>query len=435
VTTRPADVASALAAAFLAEGDWDADALRARAAIAIGTRAFVAPVIEEVLAAYRTAPRAWPRELARAIAAGPAFESAVARAHSRRRPMPRVRVWLPVARPELDLVSRALPVLRDSRELAEWLGLTDGELDWFADPRSWERRRSADPRLRHYGYRWRATRSGERLLERPRPRLRALQRRVLHELLALVPTHPAAHGFVPGRSVHSFAAPHAGRSVVVRVDLRSFFSSVGAGRVWSVLLLAGYPEQVAHLLTALGTNAVPPGVLRGHGRPEQRRQLSRPHLPQGAPTSPALANLVSGRLDRRLAGLAAARGFRYTRYADDLAFSTDGGGADALLGAVGRIVVEEGFEVHPDKVSVQRSGQRQRLAGLVVNERPRVARAEVDRLRAVLHDAAVHGPAAANREGVEDFRQHLQGRVAWASYRDPARGRRLAAQLDAITWT
>jgi hypothetical protein len=272
------------------------------------------------------------------------------------------------------------------------------------------------------------------LLERPRPVLCGIQRHLLHRLVARIPTHEAAHGFVPGRSVHTFAGPHAGRKVVVRADLRGFFTSVSAGRVWSVLRIAGYPEDVAHVLTGFATNAVPAAALRGHGTFTQRSLLAHPHLPQGAPTSPALANLVATKLDRRLAGLAAARGFRYTRYADDLAFSTDGGGADKLLDAVHRIVADEGFVVHPDKVSVQRSGHRQRLAGLVVNDRPRMARAEVDRLRAILHDAATHGPAVANRDGTPNFRQHLEGRVAWASYRDPVRAARLHAALAAIAW-
>lgn len=82
-----------------------------------------------------------------------------------------------------------------------------------------------------------------------------------------------------------------------------------------------------------------------------------------------------------------------------------------------------------------RTGGRQRLAGLVVNDRPRLARAEVDRLRAVLHDAAVRGPATANRAGVADFRAHLQGRVAWASYHDPVRAARLTTQFAANDWS
>jgi len=434
MTTRPGDVASALASAFLAEGEWVPRALRDRAIVAVGRRFFLNALIAEVFASYRTPPRDRPRELTGFVLRSRSFEAAIERAHKARRPLAEVRARLPIAVPELQLSSPALPALRTTGELSHWLGLTPGELDFYADTKSWERRHGTDDRLLHYSYRWVSTRTGEGLLERPRPVLRSLQRRLLDELVARIPTHDAAHGFVAGRSIHTFAAPHAGRAVVVRVDLRSFFSSITAGRIWAVLRIAGYPETVAHALTGFATNAAPSRALGTHGTAPQRALLGRPHLPQGAPTSPALANLVAGKLDQRLAGLAVRRGFRYTRYADDLAFSTDGGGADRLLDAVHRIVADEGFEVHPDKVSVQRSGQRQRLAGLVVNDRPRLARADFDALRATLHDAAVRGPAAANRHGVADFRAHLLGRVAWASYRDPARGRRLAAQLAEIAW-
>ena len=331
MTTRPHDVAAAVAAAALAEGEWTGESVLARATEAVGRRAFLRPVVAGLLAAYAEPPRDRPREVAAAIRASPAFERAVVRASRTGRPMARVRVWFPVATPSLRLRSRALPQLATVGEVGAWLGLDDGALHGYADPRSWERT-ARDPRLRNYTYRWTPSSSGERLLERPRPRLRAVQRRVLDDLVVLIPIHEAAHGFVPGRSVRSFAAPHAGRRVVVRVDLRSFFSTVTAGRVWAALRTAGYPEQVAHVLTGLVTNAVPYSELRDHGTATQRQLLRRPHLPQGAPTSPALANLVAGRLDRRLAGLAAALGYRYTRYADDLAFSTDGGGAGPAAG-------------------------------------------------------------------------------------------------------
>jgi RNA-directed DNA polymerase len=83
---------------------------------------------------------------------------------------------------------------------------------------------------------------------------------------------------------------------------------------------------------------------------------------------------------------------------------------------------------------VRRRHERQLVCGVVVNERPNVPRADVDRLKATLHDAVLHGPDAANRHGVADFRAHLQGRVAWAAQLNPARGRRLQAALDAIAW-
>jgi hypothetical protein len=145
------------------------------------------------------------------------------------------------------------------------------------------------------------------------------------------------------------------------------------------------------------------------------RHLATAHLPQGAPTSPALANLAAFGLDRRLDGLAAALGARYSRYADDLAFS---GGLHLrrTRADVGRLVAtiagEEGFRLHPAKTSCRTSAQRQVLAGVVVNRRPNVARKDYDRLKAIVHNAARAGGASQNRLGHPDFRASLEGRVA-----------------------
>jgi hypothetical protein len=255
--------------------------------------------------------------------------------------------------------------------------------------------------------------------------------------------HPAAHGFVAGRGVRSAVAGHAGADVVLCLDLRAFFASVTAGRVYGVFRAAGYPEPVAHLLTGLVTVATPVAVLSAMtpgGSPEDRfglrRRLARGHLPAGAPTSPALANLVAYRLDARIAGYAAA-GVTYTRYADDLVLS--GGPAlrartAAMARAVERIVTEEGFALNPAKTRVRVASQRQLVLGAVINDRPTVPRREYDRLRAVLHNARRTGGAAQNRAGDPDFRARLTGQVAWVGSLDPVRGARLRAELERIEW-
>ncbi len=167
------------------------------------------------------------------------------------------------------------------------------------------------------------------------------------------------------------------------------------------------------------------------------QRLSEPHLAQGAPTSPALANLAAFGLDARLAGLARSAGATYTRYADDLTLS--GGpalrrAAPGIVDLVGRIARDEGFRVNEDKTRIAGPGQRRLVTGLVVNERPQVPRADYDRLRAVLHDAARHGPAAANRGRHVDFRAHLLGRIGWAGTGNPERAARLQRAFAAIDW-
>src|SRR5258705_5072218 len=315
-------LATVLADACLAAPAWELSALTGVVADVLDRPpGWLAGVLGEVLAAYPRPPADRPRELARFIA----------RLASFREQMPGAPGAAPDAKPVHSVsyvvspprtVHRPFrtPVLDDVGALADWLELSVEQLLWSADTRGMNRR-AGDWRLRHYRYLW----LNGRLIEAPKPRLRALQRRILAELLGPVPTHPAAHGFVPGRSPHTFAALHSGQSVVIRLDVLSFFASVTAARVYGFFRTTGYPEPVAYALTGLCTTWTPASVR--HAAPSipdrdyRLALLGTPHLPQGAPTSPALANLGGFRLDRRLTGLAGAYELRYTRYADDLAFS------------------------------------------------------------------------------------------------------------------
>jgi hypothetical protein len=204
---------------------------------------------------------------------------------------------------------------------------------------------------------------------------------------------------------------------------------------------------VAHALTALMTNRVAAGAwaeipvpAASHLRAAHAllgRRLATPHLPQGAPTSPMLANLCAFTLDRRLAGLAARLDATYTRYADDLVFSGDrtlARRAPAILATVRTIVADEGLRLNEGKTRVMTAGQRQRVTGVVVNAHPNVAREDLDRLKATLHNAATHGPQSQNRSGVPDFRAHLLGRIAWVAALNPARAARLRRTFELIAW-
>lgn len=271
--------------------------------------------------------------------------------------------------------------------------------------------------------------------------MKAIQRRLLEEILDQIPPHDAAHGFRRGRSINSFTSPHVGQQVVIRIDLQDFFASINLARIVALFLTAGYPERVARLLAGLCTNTVPTDVIDGIAAPlgneGRHRDLERPHLPQGAPTSPALANLSAFRLDCRLGGLAKSAGAVYTRYADDLAFS--GGHAFARSAKrfcvhVAAIAMDEGFRVHHRKTRVMRRAVRQHLAGVVVNEKQNVRRADFDELRAILHNCARSGPASQNRRSLPDFRAHLMGRIAFVGQLNPDRGERLRELFERIAW-
>lgn len=337
-----------------------------------------------------------------------------------------------------------LPQLPTEASLLEWLDIAPGRLRWYADVAGRNRHHPPGP-LRTYRHRWIAKPGGRsRLLEIPQTGLKLLQRKILAEVLNAIPPHPAAHGFRPGRSIVTNAAPHCGKQVVLRFDLRDFFPSIPASRIASIFRTFGYPERVARLLAGLCTTRLPSDVWNARPNPSQDstdcaagRRLANRHLPQGAPTSPALANLSAFRLDGRLAKLAARVGADYTRYADDLAFSGDDSlsrRARRFAGKVAAIVAEEGFALNYRKTRIMRRSERQHVAGVVVNVRPNVPRKDFDELKAILTNCVRTGAESQNREKRSDFRAFLAGRISHLSAINPTRGRKLQTIFDRIVW-
>ncbi len=336
-----------------------------------------------------------------------------------------------------------LPVVPTIGALASWLGLPLPWLFWLADPTGRNRLHPKGP-LRTYRYRWIPRAAGPpRILEIPKARLKEIQRIILAEILNAVPAHPAAHGFRPGHSIVTNAAMHCGKAVVLRFDLTDFFPSVTSARIFRIFRTLGYPPRVAQLLTGFCTTRLPAAVWEG--RPgardgadfDLRQRLISRHLPQGAPTSPALANLAAHRLDRRLSGLARAAGAEYTRYADDLTFS---GAASLARGhirfqaQVAAIASEEGFTLNHRKTRLMRAGNRQRVTGVIVNARPNITRADYDNLKATLTNCIRHGPATQNRDKLPDFRATLAGKIAHVASIHFQRGHKLRQLFDAIQW-
>lgn len=314
-----------------------------------------------------------------------------------------------------------LPALHTVGDLADWLLLTPDQLDAYVDRIGW-REAHPMPGVKNYFYRISPkSRGGVRLIEAPKPRLKTLQRLIYRQILAQVPVHPNSFGFVRGRDCIQAAQKHAGEEVVISLDLKNYFSNLRYGRVYALFRYLGYPVSVAHSLSGLCT-VITPSHIRRRMPFDQRQALLDPHLPQGAPSSPVLANLLSYRLDRRLTGLAGSLGANYTRYADDLIFSGDNSVRDAVLVAAHQIVEEEGFKIRPDKTKVMKRHQRQMILGIVVNETITISRTEFDRLKAVIH----------NRTWKNDPAKLAQiiGQIGWVAKVNPSKGQNLYARLE-----
>lgn len=320
-----------------------------------------------------------------------------------------------------------LPALTDARALADAMGITLAELRFLTFNR-------AVSSINHYQrFRIAKKTGGERLISAPMPRLKRAQYWVLDNILAGVPLHEAAHGFVPQRSILTNARNHVGRDVVINLDLKDFFPSLTYVRVKGLFEALGYAEAVAIPLALLCTEPqIDEIALDG----ERHFVADGPRLlPQGAPTSPAITNLICRKLDRRLWGLAQKLGFTYSRYADDMTFSASGEAVrkiGTLLKAVHGIVEAEGFKVHPDKTRIMRRSTRQEVTGLTVNEAVSVPRDLLRRYRAVLHQVERHGPDGKRFGPGRNVVTSLIGFGHFAAMIDPESGQPLLARAQRL---
>jgi retron-type reverse transcriptase len=324
------------------------------------------------------------------------------------------------------LTATKLPVANTALELAAAIGVTLAELRFLA----FAREVSTTTHYRRFTIPKRS--GGERMISAPMQRLKHVQHWILEHILEPIALADPAHGFVPGRSTVSNAVPHVGAAVVINVDLKDFFPTVTYRRVKGLFAKLGYSEQVA---TVLGLVCSEPDIVESTLDGVTYYVARGPRrLPQGAPTSPAITNIMCRRLDHRIAGYARSKGLTYTRYADDLTLSTTDASIDvgAVLGFLRRTVAAEGFAVHPDKIRIVRRGRRQEVTGIVVNEKPGVVRAELRRFRALLFQIEKDGPAGKTWGHGGDVLAAALGYASYVQMVDPIKGNGLRERVLAL---
>jgi hypothetical protein len=335
------------------------------------------------------------------------------------------------------LARYSLPAFHTPEELAGWLEMPLGRLAWLVHRFSDNSRPETEAEA-HYYFRWLAKRrGGYRLIESPKRTIKAAQQKILHEILDRVPLHPTAHGFATGRSIVTNATPHLNQALLLKFDLADFYASVTFGRVTAIFRGLGYSREAAIWLARLTTSALPANIPFIKQEPSAVLPYLRCHLPQGAPTSPALANLSAFSLDVRLSGLARAFGANYTRYADDLTFSGPVSFSPSLrdfIPLVSQIIRHERFRVNRSKRQVLRANRALVVTGVVVNEKINVRRRDFDRLKAVIMNCIREGPSTQNLKGHPRFAAHLRGRIAHVNHLNPDRGAKLLALYERIDW-
>lgn len=258
---------------------------------------------------------------------------------------------------------------------------------------------------------------GERIISAPNDQLKIIQKRIKEIFLDKLPISIYAHGFVNGRSIVTNAIIHTKKNEVYNIDIHNFFPSITEKKVYIVFnKIMKLDNNTSKYLTNLCTY---------NGR-----------LPQGAPTSPVLSNIVSKKLDKRLGAFAAKNGLNFTRYADDITFS--GNRINTYQRSIiKKIIIDEGFVINKNKERLQKSYDKQIVTGLIVNDKLKVNSKLIMELKNAIYYSMKFGVLNHMKFANIDFsfyKEHLYGMAYFVKMVDSQRGDLFLNQLDDIAW-
>lgn len=290
-----------------------------------------------------------------------------------------------------------------------------------------------------------------RIICMPDPELKKVQRWIHQNILSKIAPHPASTAYSDNNTLLDAAARHANARWLVKIDVERFFESIKEPYVASVFERLGYPDllsfQLARLCTRLPSIKSRQDIFRRHSKPPKGVMQNEwiGFLPQGAPTSPQLANLVMRSFDRRIAALSKTGGLRYSRYSDDMIFSTPGSfsrdQATSFVHRVYDVLGAHGFEANRTKTSIAAPGARKVVLGLLVDrDEPRLTRDFRSNIETHLHylerpDVGPVAHAEARKfDSIIGLQNHLLGLIAFARQIDRTYGDELRARIRAIDW-
>ena len=297
-------------------------------------------------------------------------------------------------------------------------------------------------------------RKSYRIICVPQPPLMTAQRWISQNILSKAPTHAASYAYAPGSKYVDAARLHCGCRWLIKLDVSRFFESITEIQAFRAFHSLGYSRLVSFELARICTR------VRRSGAPTNRwdshwwryesiidyhhKELG--YLPQGAPTSPMLSNLVMRALDQKLSDHCLANQLTYSRYADDIAISTTDATfsrskAADVISKVYELMAEHGLSPNIAKTRIRTPGSRKVVLGLLVDgEAPRLTRGFRDKLRQHLYYCTHQkiGPVShAKKRGFDSvvgLKHHLDGLIIFANHIQPAFGVQCRADFNAINW-
>lgn len=277
---------------------------------------------------------------------------------------------------------------------------------------------------------------GWRGIDAPEPRLLLVQKLLLNELLDKIPKHSASYAYTPGRSHVDCARQHVGAKWLAKFDIHNFFGSIGEKRVYRLFLNLGYAPLVAFEVSRLLTwPSRTPFSYPGPDPGDRYSAITKyAHefggvLPQGSPASGAIANVIMNAVDKKLNSFAIENGFIYTRYSDDLTFSTSSQWSRKQFpkfhSTVATVLDEFGFELHKRKTRLIPPRSRKIILGIVVEadsiHLPKEFKSRVERM---VRLSAISGIICrSGKEGYGSFLNfvaHVEGSLAYAYNVEPS---------------
>lgn len=289
---------------------------------------------------------------------------------------------------------------------------------------------------------------GKRWISIPVPQLMAVQQWINQNILNKVVPHSAAFAYVPKRKLIEHAKLHCGADWIVKIDIKDFFSNISEKQVFNAFLDLGYPELLCFEMARICTRVTPmrkgarwKNSIKEHSISSYDSKFIG-SLPQGAPTSPALSNLVCKKMDEDLAHLAISNSATYSRYADDLCFSFVSGSRQTafhLKRKVTQILRKHSFSDNGKKTRIIPPGGRKTLTGLNINsDTPSIPKEVRDSVRMHLYYSKKNGISEHCKErgffSIIGFKNHLFGLISYISSVDKNKGENFRRQFNALPW-
>lgn len=332
-----------------------------------------------------------------------------------------------------NLLSKNLPVIFSLNHFAELFGIDINELRFMLN--------NIDGFYAYYLIK--KKHGGKRRIVSPYRNLKRIQEWILHEILDKIQVHPQCKGFVRGSSTLQNAKPHIGQQYIRKFDLKDFFESITIDRIYGIFHSIGYSPAVSYDLATICTLKLSDYKYVSMSRLQKNwfgylYRKGKPVLAQGAPTSPALANIACRRLDARFWKYALSNNVKYTRYADDLTFSSEQIRSLPNTAFVNKVIREEGLTLNYSKTGTYGRCSRQMVTGILIDgEKPRVPQKFKRQIYRHLHFCKKFG-AKNHFEHImpqhTNARQWLYGKIMYVYSIEPEEAKKMLQLAESLEW-